>query len=197
LLEQFNILDWVILLVGAVFVVKALTKGLLRELGSLLGLLLATIGGFTFYQPVAGFLRRVVGITDFWWEAAAFILCFILVYLGIVFISTRISRVLHRSPLSFFDRILGACLGFIKGVLLCYLLINILLMAQPLANFAYRSEGLLSCDLVSKSYLAPAVTRCGHFMLGFIPDNFIESLQEKAGLLQERIGDDPPPGSSQ
>ncbi|MDR1396144.1 MAG: CvpA family protein [Desulfarculales bacterium] len=194
MLEHFNILDWAMILIGAVFVVRALYKGLLREFGNLAGLLLAVGGGFLWYQPVAQFLRRVVGVADFWWEAVAFLLCFFLIYLLIIFIAGRISKVLHRSSLSFIDRALGACLGILKSIVICYLLVNILLMVQPFVNFPADHKGSEEkTGWVSDSYLAPIVVQGGRLILAFIPDDFIVSLQERAGLIKEQALDTIPP----
>ena len=174
------------LAICAFFVGKALLKGFLRELGTLLGLFLAIVGGFALYQPVAQFLRRVVGLANFWWEAASFVLCFIVIYVVIMFIAGRVAKVLHRTSLSFIDRVLGGALGLLKGVIICYLLVNVLLMIQPFSTFFSNDEERLKGGWVTNSYLAPTVVQAGHFMLSFIPDDFVASLQDKAGLLKEQ-----------
>ncbi len=184
MLEQFNILDWVVLVICAFFVIRAVSKGFLREMGSLVGLVLAIWGSMSFYQPVADFLRRVVGKQDFWWETLAFILCFLVIYLLTVAIAGRISKVLYSTSLSFINRILGAVVGLAKGVIVCFVLINLLLMMQPLTNALSQYH-----DVVSKSYLTPFIMKGGRIIFSFVPQDLADKARTGAGNLQERASD--------
>lgn len=172
MIEQFNMLDWIMVLICAFFAIKAISKGFLRELGSLVGLVLAIWGGFSFYQTVADFLRRVVGKQDFWWEALAFILCFVIIYIIVISIFGRISKVIYASSISVFNRLLGGALGLVKGVIFCFILINLLLMMLPIAKGLDENQTLQE-NLVTESHLAPLVARAGQTMLSFLPEDEI------------------------
>ena len=169
MLEQFNILDWIIIVISAFFVIKALRKGFLRELGSLVGLVVAIWGGFYFYQTLADFLRRVVGKQDFWWETLSFIICFAIIYFIIITVAARLSKVLYPSAMSGLNRLLGGLVGLVKGLILCFIIINLIMMMQPAAN-SFSQDQLIPDDLVGNSYLAPYIVEGGQKVLGIMPD---------------------------
>ena len=185
MLEQFNILDWIMLVICAFFVVKAIKQGILRELGSLVGLVLAIWGGFAFYQTLADFLRRVVGKQDFWWETLAFIICFIGIYLLIISIANRISKVLYATSMSIISRLLGGVVGLVKGVIFCFIILNLLLMMQPISK-PLASDHILQEKLINNSYLAPLVVKGGHYVLSFIPQDVNAHVQQSIDFLKQR-----------
>jgi membrane protein required for colicin V production len=165
MLEQFNILDWIFLAITLFFVLRGLMRGLLGELGSLLALALAVAGGFMFYHRLAGFLRRVVGKADFWWETAAFIICFLVIYYLVTLLAARISQVLYHGKVSVPGRLLGIAPGLIKALVFCYLIINILHMTQ------------FETGWLATSALSPRIVESGHYLLQFIPNDFLSQLQ--------------------
>lgn len=176
MLELFNSLDWLIIVAAAIFVARGLSRGFASELGSLVALFISIVGGIFLYQPVADFLRRVVGRPDFWWETIAFVACFLVIYLFIQFIAGRMGKVFYKSSISFFNRIIGALIGLLKGVIVCFVIINLLIMAHPYTK--EMNHEYLQQDWVANSYLSPTVIKCGNFLLGFISSDFVIELPD-------------------
>jgi len=85
-----------------------------------------------------------------------------------------LQRLILAGPLSGLDRLLGAGVGLVKGLLICYLLINLLLLVNPFGTM----------DPLRQSMVAPYVVRAGNFIKDMIPDNFLGNLQERAGLVK-------------
>ena len=186
MLEQFNILDWIIIGIGLICVIKALRKGFFKELGSLVGLVIAAIGSLIFSQSFANFLRRVVGSPDFYWEAISFTVCFLIILLVIIWIAGRLSKIIQQTKASWLDKFMGIFIGLIKAGIISYLLIIILLLYYNSGNIFDKTIENPS-NLVTQSYLAPSIIQTGQYVMSIMPESLINELQDKAGLLTNRL----------
>ena len=176
-----NMLDLALLAVLAFFLVRALVRGFVREIMGLLGVVAALYAGALAYHPLADFLRRVSAVEAGWWDAVAFAITLVLVFGIFVYMGSGLSRLIHAGPFSALDRLLGAAAGVVKGVLVSYLLLNILLMLMPLGMLA--NPGANQNTLVSTSLVAPYVVQTGRALLDVLPPDWTRHMQERAGLL--------------
>jgi len=143
-MNQWTLLDFtfaVIILVSTIF---AVTKGLVREIVSIVALL----GGFllaAFYYQVPGawfntFLRS---------EALAHLAGFLAIFIGCLLIGALITFFINKfvkmASLEWVDRLLGAVFGFLRGWIVCSIIV-IGLVAFPVKE-----------DLLARSVLAPYV----------------------------------------
>src|ERR1700734_2829413 len=91
-----NLFDWFLIAIVAYSIVMAFLRGIILELFTLGGLIIAS-------------------------PAAAQILAFLLIVVGIMILSTHLGKALnstaHAIGLGFFDRLLGAVFGFARGCL--------------------------------------------------------------------------------
>ena len=76
---------------------------------------------------------------------------------------------------------MGGGVGVVKGVLICYLLLNLLLLVTPLSVPPSLKE----------SFLAPYVIRTGRYIVDLVPQDLTRALQERAGLLEKYDPDRP------
>ncbi len=180
-----NMLDIALLALLAFFLIRALVRGLVREIMGLVGVAAAVVISALFFHPVAEFLRRVIGNPAPWWDAVAFTGVLVAVFTVCLWIGAGLARLIHAGPFSWLDRLLGAVVGLAKGVLISYLLLNILLMALPLAMLA--NPGGQNGNIVSHSLLAPHVVRAGRYLMDLVPKDLTRDLQEKAGLLKSKL----------
>jgi membrane protein required for colicin V production len=182
-----NILDLALAALLAFFVIRGAVRGFVREIMGLVGLLAALFLGVATYQPLAGFLRRVSAIEAGWWDGVAFALVLVLVFGVFVYLAAGLARLIHAGPFSGLDRLLGSGVGGAKGVLVSYLLLNILLMVLPLALLA-QPEGQQG-NLISRSLLAPRVMQSGRYLLDLLPQKWTHEMQAKAGLLKSKAAE--------
>jgi membrane protein required for colicin V production len=141
-LIQWTFLDLVfagIILVSTGF---ALTKGLAREVTSLIAL----VGGFflaVLYYPIPA--KRLADYCRT--EAIASLLGFLIIFLGCILLGAAVSflvnRFLKAVSLKWFDRILGGIFGFLRGWAMCSILV-IGIVAFPISE-----------NLMARSFLAP------------------------------------------
>lgn len=169
-----NLLDLGLLIIMVFFLVKALMRGFVREVIGLVGAVAAIVASVMFYQNLGGMLERLSGVPAAWWPAVAFAAILLVVFAIFLYIGGMLQRLILSGPLSGLDRLLGAGVGLVKGLLICYLLINLLLLVNPFNTLAPLRQ----------SMVAPYVVSAGNFIKDMIPDNFLGNLQEKAGLVK-------------
>jgi len=108
------LLDWVVVALLLLSVLVGMVRGLVFELMSLAGWVVAFICAQMFADPVAGWLP--VGAPDAVWRyAAAFVLVFVAVAFGAGLITALVRKMVVAAGLRPVDRTLGAAFGFVRG----------------------------------------------------------------------------------
>lgn len=169
-----NILDLALMALLCFFLVRGVVRGFVRETMGLVGVVAAIVISALFYQELAALLERLTKVQGQWWPAVAFGLILVLVLGLSSYLGAALSRLILSGPLSLFDRTLGAGLGLAKGVLVTYLLLNLMLLALPFQ----------APDSVRRSIVAPYVVQAGRAIVDLLPDDLTTRLQERAGLLR-------------
>jgi membrane protein required for colicin V production len=141
-LPQLTALDYLFLGVILTSTGFALTKGLAREVISLVALVAGFVLASLYYPRVADLVADLART-----EAVAYLIGFLVVFLGTIALGALVAFVVNRfvkmAALEWFDRLLGGLYGFLRG----WAVASILVMA--LVAFPVRHEA------VSRSYLAP------------------------------------------
>ena len=135
-----NLADWVILIVVLVATVHAASEGFFHEAFGIAGLAVGYVLAAWQYWRVA---RTFAPYVNSPWLAdiLGFLIIFFLVVI-VAGIAGRIARwAMKEVGLSFFDRLLGAALGFLKGSLL----VSIFLVGMT--SFAPTSKWLVGSQL--------------------------------------------------
>lgn len=130
--QQMNPLDWVIALSLAVSTVTAFLRGLIRSLVSLAGVFLGILLACLYAHRTGVTLSHWIGS-----PALADVAAFVLILIGVIVVAALIGRALRGAVsavgLGFFDRLAGACFGFLRGVLvLAALLLPLAPLIRPL-----------------------------------------------------------------
>ena len=175
-----NLLDLGFVIILVFFLVKALMRGFVREIAGLVGAAVAVVLSAMFYQDLGAVLQRLAGVQGAWWPAVAFGLILLVVLVIFAWVGVLIRRLLLGGGLSGLDRLLGAAVGLLKGVLVCYLLINLLLLANPFSTMAPLRQ----------SMVAPYLVAGGRYIMDLVPSDLTRQLQQKAGLVKP--GQNPP-----
>lgn len=170
-----NILDVAIVALLAFFVVKGFVQGLVKEVMGLIGIVAALFLSVAFYKPVADLARSSFDLNAEWVEAAAFAAILLVVFGVSVWLGILISKLLMKIRLSPINRLLGGCLGLAKGVLLAYVLLNLLLLLMP-----FKPPVQLQT-----SYVAPYVIQSGSLIISLVPDDLIRDMQKRSGWAKE------------
>ena len=172
-----NILDLGILALLAVILIRSYLRGLIREVASLGGLILALLVGIRFHTQAEAFLEAALGPSRYM-AAIGFGLLFLVTILIVSFASGRLSRMVAQGSLGGLDRFLGLLFGALKGGLIAISCVFLLtFMAGP------------SHPLLTNSRLAPEALEAAEWILDHLPEKLNKSLNErKAKLDRYRTG---------
>jgi membrane protein required for colicin V production len=176
-MSHWTFLDFIFSVIILVSTIFATTKGLAREIVSIVAL----IGGFllaAFYYHVPAawfgtFLRT---------EALAQLAGFLVIFLGCLLVGALLAYMLNKFikmvSLEWADRLLGGVFGFVRGWLVCSIIV-IGLVAFPVKE-----------DLLARSLLAPYVLAGARAAVLMVPKDlkskFYDEYQKIIQLLNQR-----------
>jgi membrane protein required for colicin V production len=160
-----NPLDWVLTLLLAYSVVRAVLRGFLREAFALGGLVAAVLLACWNYEYVATRLHHSIA-TPTIAQFTAFLLILLTVMLIATLLGTLLKRTASAVGLGFFDRLLGAVFGALRGALLGAVLLLALTAFLPSASW------------IKNSQLAPYFLRAIHAVSFVMPSELRSRLQD-------------------
>lgn len=168
-----NALDWILLGVAIICVVRGIWRGAVSQVFGIAGLCGGFLTAAHYYQGVA--LRLTHAFPDLSAAPAiSFVTLFLLTWFCIGALGFCISKLLHRSGLSFFDRFLGAGIGLGKAALFSIIVISML-------TFFLSAEN----PLLFESYLVPHVQEVAEIAIKATPQS-VQQLFDRKRLEIER-----------
>ncbi len=176
-LHDLNSLDWVILAVVFISALGSLLKGFVRESISLGAVVVGIVLAAWFYPVTSVFFLQWVGNPDF-----ADILGFVTIFCGCLIAGALVSFFVHKfvrlAHLQWFDRLLGAAFGLIRGWMIAAVLV-LLLTAFPVKLASIREARLAPFLLVSARVLILVTPQT-------LKDRFMEGYGEVERLWREQ-----------
>jgi membrane protein required for colicin V production len=169
-----NILDLSLMALLIFFLVRALMRGFVREIMGLAGVVTAVVVSAMAYEPLGRFLANLAGSKSLWWDVAAFGIILVIIFIFFTYLGLAISRLVNAGPFSGLDRLAGAAVGLIKGVLVCYILLHIVVLVIPF-KMPRMLEG---------SFMTPYVLRVGEAVVDLVPDEFTSTLHKRIERLK-------------
>ncbi len=141
-----NILDTFILIPILYGAYKGFTKGLIIEVASLVALLLGIYAALKFSQLIEIILVSKLHITSEYVGIIAFAITFIGVIFAIYILARFINRILKAISLDFVNKLLGACFGAVKFLLIISIIISVFVKINnnvSIVNHTTIDESLL------------------------------------------------------
>lgn len=117
-----GLVDIAILSILGLFVIKGLLRGLLKEVCSLLGLVLGGIFAFTFHVPLAQLLQDAFQLPArlcIWGSFLAIFLLVVIVFAALGYLLHRFVRLVFLGGI---NRLAGAFFGIVQGVVIVALI---------------------------------------------------------------------------
>jgi membrane protein required for colicin V production len=162
--------DWFLVLIIVISTAAAFSKGFIRVLLSLGGLIAGIIIASWNYLSVANHLHR--WITSF---AASEVVAFLLILVLVMVLFAWIAKILRKTAkaigLGFVDRLLGAAFGVVRGLLLG--------VAAMMAVTAFFPDS----PWVQNSRLAPYFLAGVHAVSFVVPEHFQDQISSGAKYL--------------
>jgi len=132
-----NGLDIALLVLVVLLAIRGFSKGLIREVFSIGGVILGFYIALKFVQNTTHFL----GIED---VTLAKVVGFIVVFLTIVVVTqivgALLSRFLKLIFLGFVDRLLGMVLGMLEAMIIAGMIVSVLARIKPVKEYVYESR---------------------------------------------------------
>ena len=155
---SFTAFDWLLVVIVGWSTVLALTRGLLREVCSLVGLIAGVFLASWYYPALARWMERWLPSV-----AAASMTAFLLIAIGVGLAAGLLGRLFRRTAatigLGLLDRMAGGAFGFVRGCLLS----SIVMMGVAAFLPAFPALRL--------SRLAPYFLDAAHGISFFVPSN--------------------------
>ena len=157
-----NWLDYVFLAILLCSVLMSARKGFSREIIGLGAALLALVLGMWFYGLAGSFLLPYVSSVR-----VANLIGFLLVVFAVMLLGGMlgwiVNRFLRTIGLSFFDRLLGAAFGLVRGLLIAIALLTAYMAFGPEVDSKTVSTSVLH------SRIAPYILEASHFVVAIAP----------------------------
>jgi membrane protein required for colicin V production len=171
-----NALDWLLVILLAYSVVRALMRGFFQEAFALGGLISGFLFACWFYRPLALNLKGLITSPQI-----AELAAFLLILAGTMIFASLLGRLLRHTAsaigLGFVDRLLGAAFGLVRGALLGVALLFVVTAFLP------------SAPWIENSHLAPYFLRAAHAVSFVMPSDLKQRLLDGLDHLEHTSPD--------
>ena len=171
-----NILDYIILGLLTFFVIKGIFRGFFREISSLAGIIFGIWIGNHYHPQMANFLKTYIPL-----EKSLSLISFLLLFVLVVIIFNLSGMLLHhffkKLFIAWVDRGLGFGLALIKGIIISYLLIVLLIFFTPSKS-----------PLIAKSTMARMVIVTYQSMSRLISPDLYKAWKKKITKESKKVG---------
>ena len=178
--KSVNWLDIILILVLALSTLHSLRRGFSREVVGLAASLAALVLGMWFYGIAGSYIAPYVASAR-----TANLLGFVAVVLAVLLaggiIGWIVNRFIRTIGLSFFDRLLGACLGLVKGTLVAIAILTAFIAFGP------RAEANPTPDAVVHSRIAPYILEASRVFVAIAPMDLKKSFHERYLLVRSGL----------
>lgn len=146
--ENYINLSWIdvtVLVFLSLSMVRGYTLGIIRQVCSLVGLIMGVLFAEQFVQPIKSVLVQALHLPVPIAKPVAYIAGFIVIYLSFLILGRMLRQLIHGVRLGSINRLLGACFSAIKWMM--FLSLCILLLES-----VDKKERLMTKQTKDKSY---------------------------------------------
>jgi uncharacterized membrane protein required for colicin V production len=163
-----NWLDYALLIIVGFSVLHGLSNGALRMLTSILSFALGIYGASMWYREAGALAQAHFGTSPGASDIISYVAIFLLVFVAIELAGQRIIALAEVVHLNLLNRLAGAALGAVLGVLFAGLNIALLTILLP-PNY----------PLLKGSELAPEILSYDQRLLGYVPSQLQQEYEDK------------------
>jgi membrane protein required for colicin V production len=170
-----NLLDWIFVVIIAVSSIYGIFKGLIKEVSSILAIIIGWIAANKFYVRLSP-IFNVFGLNDQISNVFSFIILFLAIFIALILIGKLIHRLIHSISLGWLNRLGGMGFGFIKGVILSSIIIIVLTITLPEKT-----------QILNHSKLSPHIMGISKVLVSFVPKDLKNRFVEKEKKMREHL----------
>jgi membrane protein required for colicin V production len=152
-----NWIDILILVVAIGYAVSGLAQGAIRTAFGIVGLIIGVYLAGQYYSQLGGVLFG----DAVWGAVAAYIIILLVVIVAATIGGWFVAKIVHKTPFQWLDRILGAGLGLVLGMLTCAAIIAVIVKYLPPTQ-----------EMISQSVLARFMLQTFPLLLSLLPAEF-------------------------
>jgi membrane protein required for colicin V production len=168
-----NLLDLIFIIIIGFSAIYGLFKGLVKEVVSLLAVIIGLIGASRLYQGISPVLANL-GFGDQAAKILTFFILFIVIFIAIVLVGRLIHKLVHAILLGWLNRLGGIGFGLLRGIIISAIIIMILTITL--------SE---KAPILTQSKLTPHIMSVSKVLLSLVPENLQNRFMEQEKKLRE------------
>jgi membrane protein required for colicin V production len=173
----WNWLDIALIIVFAVSTIHSFLKGFSREIIGLAAMLFALVLGMWFYGLAGSYIAPYVGSQRVA-NLAGFLAVVVAVVVAGALAAKIVSRLVRSVGLSFFDRVIGAAFGLLRGILFAVALLTAFMAFGP------HAESSAAPSAVVHSRIAPWLLEASRYFVAIAPMELKRSFRAQYSRIQ-------------
>ena len=168
-----NALDIGICIIAGFCLVRGLFRGIIKEVTSIVGVLVGFYGAYTYYPLIAKWLSQLIANKSYL-NIISFFVVFTVVFFVIGFLGVILKHIFKSASLGWIDRVLGGTFAMVKALLI----VSVLLIA--LTAFLPKNA-----PVMMNSRIAPHVSATSEKMVAAVPLEMKEEFRNNIKALKE------------
>ena len=170
-----NFLDFILLTIIAVALVRGFLRGMIRQLASLIGIFAGFVVAGHLYSKLLQLVKKHLASIPYL-ELATYLAVFAATWLVVILLGMLALRLSRAMLMGWLDRLLGGLLGLLKGTLAAVVLVAILTLFLP------ERSSILAGSLLS-AHAQGAVS----YLAKLTPKDLRDRYQEKQNALLDQL----------
>jgi membrane protein required for colicin V production len=171
-----NVLDIVICIIGGFCLVRGLFRGIIKEVSSVVGVLVGFYGAYTYYPLLAQWFSKIIADKSYLY-IISFLTAFTVLFFLVSFVGVVIKHLFKSAALGWADRILGGAFALFKALLI----VSVILV--PLTAFLPKNT-----PVVQHSKVAPLVTKASEHLVALVPSEMKQKFRNNLNALRKSWG---------
>ena len=167
-----NWLDYALLIIIGLSMLRGLSHGALQMLTSILSFVLGIYGAFEWHGWAAALAQTHLGVSPTAGDIIGYVVIFLLVFVAVELVGQRIIMLAELVHLNLLNRLAGAAFGAVLGALFVGLNVVLLTILLP-PNY----------PLVRNSELAPEILSYDERLLSYVPPQMKQEYEDKRNEL--------------
>lgn len=170
-----NILDFILLTILAIALIRGLIRGMIRQVASLLGLIAGfVVAGHLYVGLIPLFKSHFPSLP--YLEVFTYLAVYIATWLTVVLLGYLFVKLSRAMLMAWADRLLGGILGFFKGLVTAVLLVAVLTLFLPSKS-----------RILTDSLLCVHVQRVGYYFVQLTPKELRDRYKKRHDTLVRRL----------
>lgn len=156
-----NLLDIILLILLIPGAIRGITKGILEQVVTLAGIVLAVYLAYHFSEPVCNWLARYITVSDTVLHVIGFAVTLLGVLIFVMFFAKLLTKVADSASLGWFNRVLG----FVFSIALSAVILSILIILFDTLNTKFE---LVKTPILTDSVLYGLLKDLGYFIFPYL-----------------------------